>query len=75
MDWNSRHSLMDPSLTSCMRNQICIIQQFTGVESLLLPVLFVRSKLAWKPSPIFGISKTRSRDVINISRHIVLRHI
>jgi hypothetical protein len=25
------------------------------------------SKLAWEPSPIFGVSETRSRDVINIS--------
>ena len=58
-----------------MRIQICVIQQFTGVHSLLLPVLFVRSKLAWKPSSIVGVSEARSGDAINIGGHIVLGHI
>ncbi len=39
-----------------------------------LPVLFVLSKLAWKSPPIL-VSEMRSRDVVNISSHIVLKHI
>ena len=66
---------MDPSLTSCVRIQICVIQQITRVHSLLLPVRFVRSELAWKPSAIAGVSEARSSDVVVIGGHIVLGHI
>jgi hypothetical protein len=40
-------------------------------------MLFVRqrSELAWQTSPKLGVAETRSREVINISSHVVLRHI
>jgi hypothetical protein len=71
INWYSRHSLMDSSLKSCIRVQECIVQQFTGVHPLLLPILFVRSKLAWKPSPILGVFETCSRDVFNVSSNFL----
>ncbi len=51
IDWYSRHSLMEASMIPSMCNQIGTVQQHSRIHSLLrlFLILFVGSKLSWKP--------------------------